>query len=487
MMKRVLCGLLAAGLIALCLPSHAAESRGYGCEEVVIAPDGSWVTRMSAIDPDDLAKEVDAALGSAGSVLTVSGACYSGIYTEAFKNHSTGNTAHLGPSNKNEKTKNVRERKTGDVTGYLDGLLDVWEADSSKTVTNAHNAAAENDPNNPDGKFGDDVKRSQAAHELWRNSPKNKDRKDEIPPASEEVPEHPQQETTGSGATIKLKNGTKSNHGLIVVGLPGAVSRHYTDRWEKLLTDNGFDSVEVLYDRKGEPVPDGHGGTLPNPGWATKGNITRTIQGLQGQANSNEHFVLVFLGHTARYTTSNATQTGQAAGSGANFSQASNTDNIGLSDNFTCDLLEETSIIDSPAMYRMYQPFFYLRTLNEALSNPTVGVSINGSLLGNLTLENDPGGGYYTLPFSDSFLESTLTDIGATTLNVSFTFGGPNDSFQLATQADLLGQIEAGSLYGMGVATICHGEAVPPLVPEPGALGLVGLGLVGLVRRRRRS
>jgi len=484
MMKHALCGLLVAGLVALCVPCHAGESKGYGCSEVVTQPDGSWKTQPSAIAPDDLAKEVGAALGAAGSVLTVTGACYSGIYTESFKNHSTGNSAHLGPSNKNEKTKNIKDRKTGEVTGYVDGLLDAFGGDSSKSVDDAHKEAADNDPSNPDGKHKKDVERRKKAYDNWRKRQKDKDK---VPPADEEVPEHPQKETTGTGGQMKLKNGAKSNHALIVVGLPGRVSQHYADRWKALLDGQGFDSVEVLNDLKGPPIDDGHGGTAPNPGWATKGNITRMLQGLQNLANKDEHFVLVFLGHTVRYTASNATQNNQGAGNGATFSQASNTDNIGLSDNFTNDLLEETSVIDSPAMYRMYQPFFYLRTAAEALTNPTVGVSINGNFLANLTMENDPLGGYYTVPLSDAFLESTLPGIGATTLNISFSFANPGDSFQLATYDDLLGQMEPGSLYGIGVGTIAHGDAVElgGPVPEPSGLAPIGLALLAIIHKRK--
>jgi len=475
-------------LILIAAPCGAGESKGFGVYEIVTSPSGSWKAQESAISPDDLAKEVGAALGAAGSVMTVTGACYSGLYTEAFKNNSSGNTAHAGPSNKNETTKNERDRKTGEVTGYVDGLIDELDKDPKKKVEDAHKEAAKNDPNNPDGKNGEEVKRRQAGYERWRNSDKNKDRKDEIPPADEKVPEHPQLETTGTGGQMKLKNGAKSNHALIVVGQPGGVSQHYADRWKALFEKNGFNSVEVLNDLKGDAVPDGHGGTLPNPGWATADNIKKTIQGLKPLANKDEHFVLVFLGHTVRYTASTATQGSSGAGNGANFSQASNTDNIGLTDSFTNDLLEETSIINSPAMYRAYQPFFYLRTRTEAMVNPTLGVNINGTFLGNIALENDPLGGYYTLPLTDAFLESVFTDIGATTLNVSLSFGNATDTLQLATQDDLLTMPTAGSLFGMGVGTIAHGDVVELApVAEPGALSLLGLGLLTFVRRRRRS
>ena len=499
-MKRIATWLAVAGLALLCAPCWAGDSKGYGCYEVTTKPDGSWSTKESSISPEELGKEVGAACAGS-SVITVTGSCYSGLYTAAFKKHVGGDGAHLGPSSSTEKTKSFWYKKYKSAWGYMGELAAAFNGSpggSGKTADDAHKQAKENDPHNPDGKHGEDVEKRKKEHDKWRAKQKNKDK---IPTGEKAVPEHPQKETTGNGGKLKLKNGTKSNHALIIIGQPTRGSGYWAGMWEKVFASHGFDTIEVLNNLKGKPVPDGKGGTMPNPGWATKGNITRAIQNLKKLAGPGEHFVLLFLGHTVRSTPSTGTQSGGGggggshgqpgpaalAGGGATFSPTNNTDTIVVSDDFTNDLLEETSIIDSPAVYRMYQPYMYLRTFVEGMSGP-VGISINNNFLTSLTMENDPLGGYYTIPLTDTFLEQTFTDIGGSTLNVSFTFAGQNDSFQLATQADILTDPEAGSLYGLGIATVAHGDVVglDDGVPEPSPWALLLLGVGGFARRRQR-
>jgi len=481
--------------------------------------DGSWqYDSGGTMSGAELGKIIEGAIGKGNyqQATVMLNTCHAGAGTETVGAALSGPRNVISTCGPGQTTAIVRDKVTGEISGFMPAFLDSVISDPNKSVDEHFEKGKAGEARLP--KTPEQEAAQKARYERYRLSiiEENKKRVAEKKPPLEVPPEwdkggrdtriqEPQSGQSADKPGAKpLAAGKKSNHAVIYRTDDRESAQKEAEKAKEAFKKAGFTSIDELTPptaADNAAIQKASGGPAPSlrGDMATPDNLKKKLEGLKPIMNADEHLVVFVIAHGTLSTASNNTENNAGVGNGTRHAMANPVDHLGS--HATASLLAEEAlagtapILDDYLFTRWAQPALVIQTAEEfSQSSQPVRVAINGIFVGDMALSPDGLGhiGYHRLDLSDELISQILNSSDITSgLDVSFGFAHPSDYFILATEEDLAATGGALGYAGTRLLFNLSGSPAAP-VAAPGSLVLLLVGgmlmmrcRVGKVREKR--